>query len=289
MQFSSKILLFGEYAIIRGGEALALPLPRYGGRWAFADDRTLQQNLPVFADYLSKLKAEGALLTDLDTDAFEEELSEGLYFDSDIPAGYGVGSSGAVVAGVLQRFGEEQTDDLASLKKALAQMESFFHGASSGLDPLVSYLQKAVWIKNAGSLETVEIPPQTGDLRWFLMDTKTPRSTGPLVEWFLQQLENEAFESMVLHQLMPANRMAIAAFLERNDSLLWQSVSRISELQFNHFQPMIPENFRALWQEGLSSDDFKLKLCGAGGGGFILGLVKESFPSDQSFELFDLV
>jgi mevalonate kinase len=35
---------------------------------------------------------------------------------------------------------------------------------------------------------------------------------------------------------------------------------------------MIPENMKPVWQEGLNRDDFKLKLCGSGGGGFLLGI-----------------
>lgn len=34
---------------------------------------------------------------------------------------------------------------------------------------------------------------------------------------------------------------------------------------------MIPTKERALWTKGIETGDYILKLCGAGGGGFILG------------------
>ena len=37
---------------------------------------------------------------------------------------------------------------------------------------------------------------------------------------------------------------------------------------------MILDAFKEVWLDGLSSDHFKLKICGAGGGGFLLGISK---------------
>ena len=38
---------------------------------------------------------------------------------------------------------------------------------------------------------------------------------------------------------------------------------------------MIPKLYRDLWSEGLSSNDYSLKLCGAGGGGFLMGITDD--------------
>jgi mevalonate kinase len=37
---------------------------------------------------------------------------------------------------------------------------------------------------------------------------------------------------------------------------------------------MIPRLFKKLWKKGLDTGDYYLKLCGAGGGGFILGFTQ---------------
>jgi mevalonate kinase len=38
---------------------------------------------------------------------------------------------------------------------------------------------------------------------------------------------------------------------------------------------MIPEKFHALWKKGLETNDYYLKLCGSGGGGYILGFTED--------------
>ena len=105
--FKAKILLFGEYTIINGAHALALPIDHFSGKWAFAKTnqaKNLQLELSKFTNYLDKLQQNGDLLADLDIQKFKLQLREGLYFKSSIPHGYGVGSSGALCAAVYKRF-----------------------------------------------------------------------------------------------------------------------------------------------------------------------------------------
>jgi mevalonate kinase len=45
---------------------------------------------------------------------------------------------------------------------------------------------------------------------------------------------------------------------------------------------MIPEKMRNYWEAGLNSDYFKLKLCGSGGGGFLLG-ISSDFKSTRKY------
>jgi mevalonate kinase len=293
LNYPSKILLFGEYAIIRGGEALALPLSAFTGEWAFGNDRSLQQNLPAFADYLTRLKREEALLLPgLEVDAFEEDLSDGLYFKSNIPPGYGAGSSGAVVAGVFERYEPAAVKDevaLPVLKAAFAQMEGFFHGASSGIDPIVSYLDRPVLFNSSGHLQVVQFPVRAdASLSIFLLDTGQSRLTAPLVKWFLQQCEDIEFQDILKFELLPANFRGIYAYLQSDVSQLWEAVHRISQIQLHYFEYMIPAPLRPLWLEGLSSNDFKLKLCGAGGGGFLLGFSKNFASTQQRLQDYNL-
>ena len=37
---------------------------------------------------------------------------------------------------------------------------------------------------------------------------------------------------------------------------------------------MIPNKYHSLWQKGIDNDSYFLKLCGSGGGGYILGFTK---------------
>jgi len=38
-----------------------------------------------------------------------------------------------------------------------------------------------------------------------------------------------------------------------------------------NFKPMIPKSFHNIWRKGIDSNQYYLKLCGSGGGGYILG------------------
>jgi len=49
----------------------------------------------------------------------------------------------------------------------------------------------------------------------------------------------------------------------------------LSKVVLKHFKPMIPNSFHQLWQEGIETNDYYLKLCGSGGGGYILGFAQD--------------
>jgi hypothetical protein len=69
--YPSKLLLFGEYAIIKGGRALAIPFSRFSGHWARAKENTPQQEtLRSLAFYLGQLQQSGALKCSFDQNAF---------------------------------------------------------------------------------------------------------------------------------------------------------------------------------------------------------------------------
>ena len=103
--YPAKLLLFGEYTIIVGGQALATPLPLFQGRWAKAQAHEspvdLQQKLPAFLDYLRQREWARSFRLD----AFARDLEQAYYFASTIPLGYGAGSSGALCAAVTTATG----------------------------------------------------------------------------------------------------------------------------------------------------------------------------------------
>ena len=136
--FPSKILVFGEYSVLCGSQALALPLAQFGGQWRFSNNLKKQYDLPQLAHYI----AQQAL--PIDTAALTEALAQGLYFESNIPRGYGAGSSGALVAAIFECFGTEKMVNLTDIKRTLGLIEAYYHGASSGFDPLGSFVKQAI-------------------------------------------------------------------------------------------------------------------------------------------------
>ncbi len=286
--YPAKLLLFGEHTVNLGSQALAVPLPLFSGKWAFvkhlnsSELAARQMQLPQLADYLDHLQLRGELLAQLDVEAFRQALAEGLVFESNIPTGYGAGSSGALVAAVFDSWqlavgpdlGRGQLDP-ASLKKALAQMEAFFHGTSSGTDPLVCFLQKPVLLGGVAGAKIVELPASFSTHQIFLLDTGMPRQATPFIEYFLEKMRDETFDENCQEALLPAVDAAIAAFLAGNGQLVFEEIHRIGDFQLRNLAALIPEKFCPIWQQGLDGDLFKLKICGAGGGGFILGITPD--------------
>jgi mevalonate kinase len=276
--FPAKLLLFGEYTVLLGGQALAIPLHQFGGRWAYATDLSKQLDLPAFNDYLKNLVAKSEIA--FDTEGVAEALSRGLFFDSNIPRGYGAGSSGALVAALYEQFGRDKALTNNDLKIILGKMEAYFHGSSSGFDPLISFIQKPILIQADKSLTVFD--RIENDACLFLLDTKQPRKTEPFVELFKTKCEQTPqYASLVADELMPSVRDAITCYLENKAECLFESVHAISHFQYRFFSEMIPLDFQTIWRVGLSEDIFKLKLCGAGGGGFILGFAKDKAATQR--------
>lgn len=270
--YPGKLLLFGEHSLLVGSQALAMPLHCFSGRWRVAAD--VQDRLFAFADYLEAL----TLPTHLNVAAFRQALSEGLYFDSNIPQGYGAGSSGALCAAVYDAFctnplALQRDADLPQLKAIFGKLESFFHGASSGFDPLICYLDQAVLVDPKKGMQRMNLaaPGNSRKEGIFLIDTGFPRQTGPLVQYFLERNQTPEFKQLCISDLIPATDDAIGAFIQQRWDLLMEFVHQISHFQFRFLPPMIPEMLRGIWLDGLSGTLYKLKLCGAGGGGFMLG------------------
>lgn len=290
--FHSKILLFGEYSIIQDSMGLTVPYDIFKGTLCFepqdgVDDTFIQksnENLGNFLSYLKKMIADGKLNIRLKDEELQTDIANGLYFHSNIPQGFGIGSSGALVAAVYDRYVEDKvelsdiptSETIQRLKEVLGLMESFFHGKSSGVDPLICYLNLPLLIKGKEEIEPVRIAmKKDGQGAIFLIDTGIARKTEPLVRYYMEQLEKPTYREFVDKQLKPFANNCIHAFLEGDTETLFGYLKKLSHVQFRYFKPMIPSLFSKPWKNGLDSGDYYLKLCGAGGGGYILGFTKD--------------
>ena len=285
--FYAKILLFGEYGIIKNAKALSIPYNYYKGALRMDGNTTeaavsSNAKLKAFAEHLTTL--DSALVT-FDHKRLTSDLNKGMYFDSSIPQGYGVGSSGALVAAIYDRYAFEKItvlenltrQKLTKLKDIFSAMESFFHGKSSGLDPLNSFLSLPILIHSKSKIEPTGIPSQSqkGKAAVFLLDSGMTSETAPLVSIFLDNLEVPTFRKMMKHEFIAISDRCIEHFLSGNISDLFSDVKKLSSVVLEHFSPMIPKRFRAVWKKGIDTNAYYLKLCGSGGGGYILGFTQD--------------
>ncbi|MCF6181033.1 mevalonate kinase [Lutibacter sp.] len=284
--FYAKILLFGEYGIIKDSKGLAIPYNSYQGALKKADVLTEEvkksnKKLQNFYEYLENSNQE---LIYLRLQDFKVDLEEGMYFDSSIPQGYGVGSSGALVASIYDKYADDKItvlenltrEKLLKLKHIFSFMESYFHGKSSGLDPLNSYLSLPILINSKDNLEPTGIPSQKeGKGAVFLLDSEMMGETEPMVTIFMNKMKNEGFRKMLNEDFAKYTDACIDDFLHGNVKSLFGNVKQLSKVVFENFKPMIPKTFHTIWQKGIDSNDYYLKLCGSGGGGYILGFTED--------------
>lgn len=225
----------------------------------------------------------------IDSERLVQEVASGLQFRSNIPTGYGMGSSGALCAAIFQRYSRENITDLAELKALFGRMESFFHGNSSGIDPLTSFLGTPVLIEHKTEVQQV-LPQEWGEKAVvFLIDSRLPRRTGPLVEWFLEQQRHPEFAHRLDEEYLPAHRAVLHAWLTADADLFWLNLRQVSEFQYQNFGPMIPQTLQVIWQKSLDNQDVVLKICGAGGGGFVLGFARNRAAAQTFSEGFPLL
>jgi mevalonate kinase len=270
--YPGKILLYGEYSIVLKNKALAIPLFSQSGSWERAngaDNKTLYGWL----EYLKKLPN----AANYNLVLFEEELNRGLFFESTIPQGYGAGSSGALVAAFyahssISPITNPSITNLQELKKEFGVLESYFHGNSSGTDPLVSYLKHSLLLAN-DKIDKINLPSPPDDLFFFLLDCGMARKTEPLVSTFLHEIHNNKdYTADFENHYVPVVNQTIQEHLDSRFSALKKCWLELSQLQTHFFKAMIPKNLIEYWHKGNNEGHTHLKLCGAGGGGYLLGL-----------------
>tara|TARA_B100000401_G_scaffold436398_1_gene379795 strand:- start:106 stop:1044 length:939 start_codon:yes stop_codon:yes gene_type:complete len=301
-KYYSKILLFGEYGIIKDSMGLSIPYNDYNGSLIFSAKKTSfsrksNQNLNKFYNHLLTLEGLNKLPCKLDLDQFKLDIEKGIFFDSSIPQGFGVGSSGALVAAVYDTYctnkivssSDISNKSILKLKNIFGQLESYFHGTSSGLDPLICYLNLPILIKSKENLGTVGIPSTVnGKGAIFLMNTGETGETQPLVQHFLERCKEDGFRKMLKNKFKKYNDASIEAFLKNDIKPLLKNVKNLSKVILENFKPMIPKLYHKLWQEGIESNAYYLKLCGSGGGGFILGFTEDFEKAQQKLQGYSL-
>jgi len=149
-------------------------------------------------------------------------------------------------------------------------------------------VQQPIWIENKDTIQTISCEELKGGCL-FLLDTKISRSTSPLVKIFLEHWEDEKYANSLKLHLFSQTNNAIQNYAKGDGRELFHSIHNISVVQEEYFSEMIPQEFKKMWRYGLESHDYKLKLCGAGGGGFILGITQDFEKTKSILSGYNLI
>lgn len=278
--FFGKVMLFGEYTVISGSYAAILPFSSANANLALPDGEQsdasmLQSNkeLQGFYSFLKKIK-DAAVSDDLDLNKMKDDLERGLFFYSTIPEKYGLGSSGAVCAAVLEYYGKDDIHwkqmPFQLIKEKFASMESYFHGSSSGVDPLSIYLGEPLIIRNGECI----IPGRHGDfcnnqIRIFLIDTMQQGETRLNMTHFKNQMKDADFHKWFNDLYIPMVNRTVEEWM--SGMLKKNTIFDLSRAQFRFLNHMIPSTYDEIWLKGMDTGLYALKICGSGGGGMLLG------------------
>ena len=288
--YYSKVILFGEYSMIFDATALMIPLKRFSAQWQLplsfnrAASLPSNQSLKRFYQYLSENKEMSNLF---DLQAFQKDLNDGLFLASNVPSGYGLGSSGTLVAAVYDRYALQKTEDYLQLKTLFGQMESHFHGSSSGIDPLQCYLGQPFKITPEG-VHLLSDDFLKKDTHICLIDTKIKSNTKPLVNHFKTQRENPDFLNRFQAEYVPCVTSCINSMIEGNKELFFSSLKQLTNGQLEFLRPMVTDNTLD-WFTADYDFNFGVKILGSGGGGYVLGFTDNVDNASDLLRDFEVI
>ena len=289
-RYYSKVILFGEYSMIFDSTALMVPLRQFSAQWRFASHLLAQgsaasnASLQRFADYLSTLDG---VKDNFDLQRFNHDLYYNLFLDSNVPSGYGLGSSGTLVAAVYDAYANQKSDDLLALKTLFGQMESFFHGSSSGIDPLQCYVGKPFKITPKQVQILSDDFLQKG-INICLIDTKIKSNTKPLVEHFKKQRLDPSFGNRFQKEYTPQVKSCIDSMIQGDKDLFFKSLNLLTKGQLEFLRPMITNNTLDLFTTDYDFH-FGVKISGSGGGGYVLGFTDDLEKASNLLSDFDVI
>ena len=288
-RYYSKVILFGEYSMIFDSTALMVPLKQFSAQWRFASSLTAQgvaasnASLQRFSDYLSTLDIKDLF----DLQRFNRDLQYNLFLDSNVPSGYGLGSSGTLVAAVYDAYAKQKNDDLLQLKALFSKMESYVHGSSSGIDPLQCYMGKPFKITPEG-VELLSDDFLKKNIYICLIDTKIKSNTKPLVNHFKAQRENPEFLNRFQSEYVPCVTSCIDSMIQGDRILFFKSLKQLTQGQLEFLRPMITDNTLDLFTADYDFN-FGVKISGSGGGGYVLGFTDDVERASDLLKDFEVI
>lgn len=283
-KYYGKVILFGEYSMIFGSSALLMPLYSGFAHWDYIwrcrgkKNYSSNRSLHSFANYLGEKEY---FTEKIDIQKFKDELKRGLFLDSCIPTGYGVGSSGALTAAVYDRFKSNEIDDPMELKRFLGDMENCFHGSSSGLDPLQCYYGKPFILTEEMQIKMLENDFIPEKIRIFLIDSKVKSDTKSLVNYFKEQRENPRYLKAFNELYYPFVSRCINSLISGDVDGFFDDLMHLSYYQVVMLRPMITDNVLPLFSMKRSDAHFQIKICGSGGGGYFLGFSDDAEKTEE--------
>jgi mevalonate kinase len=126
-----------------------------------------------------------------------------------------------------------------------------------------------IYVKG-NAVEHIYNVPQHQSISYTLCDTGISRFTNSLVSHFNLLCCENNYQKLLQDTYLPLVSSCIQSYLKQDTQALVTSLKNVSAFQFTHFAFAIPASVKNAWAESLAGGDKIYKLCGAGGGGYVL-------------------
>ena len=96
-----------------------------------------------------------------------------------------------------------------------------------------------------------------------------------MIHIFFEKMKKEGFRKTLKEEFIKYNNACIENFVKGEYNPLFANLQKLSAWGYEHFRPMIPQKLVNAWKTGIDTDTYYLKLCGSGGGGYVLGFTQD--------------
>ena len=102
-------------------------------------------------------------------------------------------------------------------------------------------------------------------------------------------MKSQLFSNKIFNDFNNLNKNCIQSLIVNNIDLLNENFKNLSIFTFDYLNQMIPKKFIEIWSYGNQNNLFNLKLCGSGGGGYLLGFTKSLKQTKKVFKNYKLL
>lgn len=283
---TSKFIVAGEHAVLRGNDALALPL----------QSRTLQFNYQTNAKPYQvtfngekniKLQQSFDELISMALQAAHQpqlKISGNFAISSNIPVGSGLGSSAAISLALGSWFLQQQLISQSQLFDFARRLENLFHGESTGLDIAVAMHNKPILFNIHKPI--VAITPQWQP-NWYLSYSGEAANTAMCIHQVKNLWQHHAQQAKLIDEKMQAAVQQAKSALEKSATPgQVELINAIKQAQscFEDWQlqtELCKNHIESLYQAGAQA----VKLTGSGLGGYVLSLWQPNVTPKLPFPL----